>query len=261
MVKIRCFVKLTGFPVERTIGRQGVDPFSAKAESGIEDRTSTQAVPFTIHKLGRKVNHMEEDKDMSYEEETTEKIKVWVQENLRVITSVFIVAVIAFGIYSYSDRTPTSDDASLKKIASSEITKDGLKSDAVTSEEAAKATASTEEKAATDTQVQPTETSQETEGSFIEVASRGEGLTNLARKATTNYLEKNADSSLTFEHRIYIEDYLRKNVANQSGVKIGTNVEFSKDLIKKAIDASKTLNDSQLQNLKKYSARVSEFRK
>lgn len=262
MVKNGYFVKLTTSPVERTIETQGVDP--PRREPAVESRTELQRKRFlsTISKLERKVNHMEEDKDMSYEEETSEKVKAWVQENLRVITSVFIVAVIAFGIYSYSDRTPTTDDSAVKKIASSETTKEESGSGAVTSEQAAeKTSAAAEEKKSSDTQAQPAETSRETEGSFIEVAVRGDGLTNLARKATTDYLDKNADSSLTVEHRIYIEDYLRKKVGQQGGVKTGTSVEFSKDLIKQAIDSSKNLNERQLENLKKYSARVSEFRK
>ncbi|MEI7749531.1 MAG: hypothetical protein WCJ25_00850 [Candidatus Moraniibacteriota bacterium] len=202
---------------------------------------------------------MEEDKDMSYEEGLTEKVKAWVQENLRIVTSVFIVAVIAFGIYSYSDRTVPGNETDLKKIASSETSKEDT-SGAVTSEQAAdKASmqAATDTKAAT----KPAETSRETETSFIEVATSGNGLTHLARQATTDYLDKNADSSLTNEHRIYIEDYLRKKVGHQGGVRTGTSVEFSKDLIKQAVDASKQLNDRQLQNLKKYSARVSAFRK
>ncbi|NTW15280.1 MAG: hypothetical protein HGA38_02795 [Candidatus Moranbacteria bacterium] len=192
---------------------------------------------------------MEEDKDMSYEEGMSEKVKTWIQENLRVITSVFIVAVIAFGIYSYSDRTVPSENADLKKIESSETAKEETSGDTVS------------EETQPQKEVQPTEASQETEGSFIETAGHGDGLTHLARRAAADYLEKNADSSVTVEHRVYIEDYLRKKVGHTGGVKMGTSVEFSKDLIREAVDASKRLNDRQLENLKRYSARVSEFRK
>jgi hypothetical protein len=107
----------------------------------------------------------------------------------------------------------------------------------------------------------PAETSRETEGAFVETAIAGDGLTHLARKAATHYLEKNVDSSITAEHRIYIEDYLRKNVGHKGGVKIGSSVEFSKELVRDAIAQSKTLNERQLKNLEKYSSRVSEFRK
>ncbi len=256
MVKNGLFVKLTASPAERTIGTQGVDPPRRKPMA--ESRTGLQRKRFlsTINKLERKVNHMEEDKDMSYEEGMSQKVKVWVQENLRVITSVFIVAVIAFGIYSYSDRTVPSDNADFEKIASSETSKE--ETDAVTSEEAEQTSVAEEEM---ETATEPSETSRETEASFIEVANPGEGLTHLARRAATDYLEKNADSSLTVEHRVYIEDYLRKKVGHQGGVGVGTSVEFSKELVKEAIDSSKNLNERQLENLKRYSARVSEYRK
>ena len=107
-----------------------------------------------------------------------------------------------------------------------------------------------------DTQVTSANASKETETSFIETAQRGEGKTHLARHAAANYLEKNPDSSLTVEHKIYIEDYLRKHTNGKGGIHIGTSQEFSKDLIKGAIESSKKLSDSQLKNLKKYSARA-----
>jgi hypothetical protein len=59
---------------------------------------------------------------------------------------------------------------------------------------------------------------------------------------------------------VYIEDYLRKNVGFKGMVTTKTSVEFEKVLINQAIEKSKTLNPNQLQNLKKYSARVSAYR-
>ena len=103
---------------------------------------------------------------------------------------------------------------------------------------------------------QQTGTTKETETSFIESAAPGNGLTHLARKALAHYLEKNPDSSLTPEHKIYIEDYLRKNVNYHGRIYTGTTVEFSKNLIKNAIGASKNLNDAQLKNLHKYAVNV-----
>ena len=104
------------------------------------------------------------------------------------------------------------------------------------------------------------ELSRETETSFVETAERGNGTTHLARRALAHYLEKNADSSLTAEHKVYIEDYLRKNIEFRGTVTTKTSIEFSKDLVRQGIEKSKTLNDRQLQNLKKYSARVSAYR-
>ncbi len=101
--------------------------------------------------------------------------------------------------------------------------------------------------------------SKETEVSFIESAVAGDSLTTLARKALADSLEKNPDSSLSAEHRVYIEDYLRKNSKHTSQVFVGTSVEFSKSLIQEAIGKSKQLNDQQLTNLKKYADRVSSY--
>ena len=197
---------------------------------------------------------MEEYTPEVQEESTTEDLKRWFQDNLRIVISIAIVVVIAGGIYSYSKRgeTPLVTEQSTENAIDKESTstEEEKPSDAVVKETAP--ASSTQE-------VSSTATSKETESSFIETAEKNSSLTVLARKATANYLEKNQDSSLTKEHKIYIEDYLRKNVDAKGGVKIGTSVEFSKDLIQKAIAQSKTLNEKQLKNLEKYSARVSSL--
>ena len=184
------------------------------------------------------------------QENPTEKATAWFQENLRVIVSVAIVVIIAGGIYSYSKRTDspvaTKEESSISEEGTIEV--DGDKS-------------STEEAISTETKKEEVKApeSKETEGSFVESAAKGEGSTHLARRALANYLEKNPDSSLTKEHKIYIEDYLRKNSGYKGRVSAGTTIEFSKELIKNSIEKSKTLNERQLQNLKKYSARVSSL--
>ena len=176
-------------------------------------------------------------------EENEGKMKQWIQDNLRIIISILIVVAIAAGIYSYSKRTesPLAKDSNqtVEKAADEEISAI-LENGKATQPEIT-------EKAAS---------SQETEQSFIEVAVKGEGRTHLARRALANYLEKNADSSLTPEHKIYIEDYLRKKAGGPSSLRAGSSVEFSKSLIQDAISKSKNLNQKQLQNLHKYAVRV-----
>lgn len=182
------------------------------------------------------------------QESSTEDIKRWFQDNLRIVISIVIVIVIAGGIYSYSKR---GESPLVAEQSTEQASDEAAKTDETAEDE--KATTET----ATKPEVSSAATSKETETSFVETAAKGGSMTVLARKATADYLEKNQDSSLTKEHKIYIEDYLRKNVTSKGGVKVGTSVEFSKDLIQKAIDKSKTLNDKQLKNLQKYSARVS----
>ena len=192
-----------------------------------------------------------DEDDPLFEETSSNEVGTWLQENLRVIVSVFIVGAIALGIYSYSQRTET---VSIDEIDESEISETLDNTDATTSED----TNTAEETRKVLTEI-PAEMSLETEDSFVETAVAGEGTTHLARRALANSLEKNPDSSLTSEHKIYIEDYLRKHVG-QKQVHVGTSVEFSKSLINEAISQSKTLNSHQLNNLKKYSARVAAYR-
>lgn len=185
------------------------------------------------------------------EERLGDQAKTWVQENLRVIVSIFIVAAIALGIYSYSQRT-----------------EDGMQDTnavALTEEEAGSVAEEAADTAplaapANGTAVRPAETSQETATSFVETAVRGDGSTHLARAALMNYLEKTPDSSLTGAHKVYIEDYLRKQVAGQRHMAVGQSLEFSKDMIRQAIEQSKSLTDGQLKNLHKYAQRVSAYR-
>lgn len=174
----------------------------------------------------------------------TGKAKQWLQDNLRIIISILIVVAIAGGIYSYSKRS----QAPSTEQAGQEITQQGKVSEesVISKNEATPAEGKQGVAAAT---------SQETEASFIETAGKGDSMTRLARRALANYLEKNPDSTLTPEHKIYIEDYLRKNIPPQR-VFIGTSLEFSKDLIQKAIANSKNLNEKQLKNLHKYAVLV-----
>lgn len=222
-------------------------------------------------------NDFDQD-DVNETEEPTalQKFKEWVQENLRIIVSVLIVFLIASSIYSYSKRGAENTEIAQENNEIEDILTDLSSEEGTETSEEAPIEEETEgEEVATNTQESETPKkeevkveapkqesapkvteSTETENSFVEVAQQGDGTTHLARKALANYLEKNADSSLTAEHKIYIEDYLRKNISQRGGISVGTSVEFSKGLIKQAIDASKNLNDAQLKNLQKYSANV-----
>ena len=192
---------------------------------------------------------MDENMNMNEEERVTDQAKAWLQENLRVIVSFFIVAAIALGIYSYSQRADeTIDSTDDMTVATESETMDSIK--------AADVKANDQSKSVTT----PKELSRETEGSFIETATKGDGTTHLARRALANYLEKSPDSSLTGEHKVYVEDYLRKQLKERGPLAVGQSAEFSKDMIRQAIDHSKQLSDKQLQNLKKYSSRVAAYR-
>lgn len=189
----------------------------------------------------------------------------WFAENLRMIVSVVIVVIIAGGIYSYSKRAqaPNMKSAATSTEENSEgkISVIGGDNQAANSDQQATAESTSDQKAQPSENVQAAgvQTSQETETSFVETAAKGDGSTVLARHAIANYLEKNPDSSLTAEHKIYVEDLLRRQVKD-GRMKIGDKREFSKDMIAKAIEKSKSLNEKQLKNLQKYSHRVSALK-
>ncbi|HUD08750.1 MAG TPA: hypothetical protein VMQ48_01510 [Candidatus Saccharimonadales bacterium] len=210
------------------------------------------------------VTSEEENKEES-SENGREKMNEWFTENLRMIVSVVIVVVIAGGIYSYSKRAqaPNMKSAATSTEQNSEgkISVIGGDNQAASDNQQAapEATAQPQTQPSENVQSAQPQTSQETGTSFVETAAKGEGSTNLARRALANYLEKNPDSSLTAEHKIYIEDLLRRQVKD-GRMKIGDKREFSKDMIAKAIEKSKSLNDKQLKNLQKYSHRVSALK-
>ena len=197
-------------------------------------------------------------KEEGQQEEESESIdlKRWFQDNLRIIISVLIVVAIAIGILSYSNRTNSpsiTDESTTTEQTDSSSSADVNKENDQSKNTAQKSdVVGQKQTIATPT---PGE-SKETDSAFVETAGKGEGKTHLSRRALANYLEKNPDSTLTKEHKIYIEDYLRKQVSGK-GTTIGSSTEFSKNLIANAIESSKKLNDKQLSNLKKYSARVS----
>jgi hypothetical protein len=195
------------------------------------------------------------------------KVKNWIQDNIRIIISVLIVVVIAGGIYSYSNRSQEvvfDEDLALEEEFlfdenededNNSESEEALEENEAEEEEEVKVDEGTTTET-TESESEPKVVSEETEEAFIETAVIGDGKTTLARKALASYLEKNNDSELTAEHKIYIEDYLRKNVNHTGGVGFGDQVSFSKNLIKDSIEKSKTLTENQLENLKKYSARV-----
>lgn len=192
-----------------------------------------------------------EENNQFEEERLGDQAKSWVQENLRVIVSIFIVAAIALGIYSYSQRT----EDTLKDSGTIALTDETTENTTGTN-----APKDTEKNGGAVKATPSVETSQETSTAFVETALRGDGSTHLARRALMNYLEKTPDSSLTGAHKVYIEDYLRKQAAGKKHLAVGQSLEFSKDMIGQAINQSKSLTNGQLKHLSQYAKHVSAYR-
>lgn len=189
------------------------------------------------------------EEPMNQEDTMSDQAKTWLQDNLRIIVSIFIVAAIALGIYSYSQRGEEMLSDENVVATDDSMANEGVKDSVVTPPQTTKPSVTV-----------PPVASQETATAFIETAVKGDGTTHLARRALMNYLEKNPDSSLTGAHKVYVEDYLRKQLRQKGGIHVGTSVEFSKDMVRQAIEHSKNLTPKQLQNLKKYSDRVAAYR-
>lgn len=101
-------------------------------------------------------------------------------------------------------------------------------------------------------------------GRLAVAAKKGEGLTHLARRAGREYLAKtNPGFTVTKEHKIFIEDFLKDAALNEregnDRVQVGEEVRFSEELIRQAIAQARTLSDKQLKNLEQFSARVSNL--
>lgn len=90
------------------------------------------------------------------------------------------------------------------------------------------------------------------ENEIVAKAQSGEGITHLARRALSEYLEKNnRQDELSSEQKIFIEDYLQNRTGTEN-LHLGESRTFTVAHIEEAVNASKQLNETQLKNLEKY---------
>ncbi len=89
-------------------------------------------------------------------------------------------------------------------------------------------------------------------------AQKGEGLTHLARRAISQYMQKES-MELTPEERIYMEDYVQRRVLPEGPrlLELGEEVEISFTLIREAREKAGELAPQELENLQQYTAFVS----
>lgn len=174
----------------------------------------------------------------------------WLKKNAQKITIGIILLLVATGAVSfyksYNERT------ALLKSAVEDIRAD-IKANSPTPSAPALATSQVKGAAQQATQTEPTAIKT---GNEITVSpAKGNGVTHLARQALKEYLKDKPElaKELTAEHKIYIEDYLRKNVEKAPEIlQMNDTITFSQDLIQNAIDQAQKLTDSQLTNLEKY---------
>lgn len=177
-----------------------------------------------------------------------------VKESPRTVSALIIILIVAAAIYAFSgDQTKTEEQAAVPAEQVEEATP-------TTSEEAAAPAPSSVTEVTPVTQeamvaaARSLPEARKTDTAYVEVAQKGDGLTHLARRATARYLaENNAGYTVTKEHQIYIEDYIKDHLTRHP-VKVGQEETISFDLIKDAVAAAGQLSETQLKHLTKYTS-------
>ena len=194
---------------------------------------------------------------MEYDADDTNESGNWldrIKQSPRTVSALIIILIVAAAIYAFSGNKQQTDNEQVANTSPTPAASESVQPAAnPTSTQAAGNPAPTQvsqqdlQKAASSL---PTE--QKTASAYVETAQKGDGLTHLARRATTRYLSENsAGYTVTNEHRIFIEDYVRKHVP-KGHVMIGSTHEISFDLLKDAVTKAGQLNDKQLHHLTKY---------
>jgi len=166
------------------------------------------------------------------------------RESPRTVSAIIIILIVAAAIYAFSgDDTsaPVAEEESGQAVATEEELGEVMEDTEIGSVAAAE----------TEVPTPLPEATRSAEG-FVEVAQPGEGITHLARRATTQWLTENqADYEVVDEHRIYIEDYIQNSIGTE-GLGLGETRDISFELMTEAVAAAGELNETQLQNLSQY---------
>ncbi len=188
-----------------------------------------------------------------------------IKESPRTVSAVIIVLIVAAAIYAFSGNKQNNNEELAADVTTSpspemSVTpstenKDGKATVTPAKQVVVKATvvpAAPVDKAALMEASKRQASGKTTDGAYVETAQKGDGLTHLARRAATRYLaDHEAGYTLTNEHRIYIEDYVRKHMQKHP-VSVGMEETISFDLVKQAVESAGKLSAPQLKHLTKY---------
>jgi len=173
----------------------------------------------------------------------------WLKNNSQKITIGVILLLVAAGAFSFYNSYRERTD--LLKPAVEDIRADV---DQTPSESPSANLIANQIKGASQV-ARPEAEAVKTDKEIIVSPGKGDGLTQLARQALKEYLKDKPElaKELKAEHKIYIEDYLRKQITDAPEIiQLSDSAAFSLDLIQNAIDRAQELTDSQLTNLQKY---------
>lgn len=187
-----------------------------------------------------------------------QRFSSWIKNHSRAITSLIIVAVIVgVGIYAYNKPKVEESTTATESSTVAEPTEETQP--AIEISQPTESNVTTAVPTVTNAPVQPIARIAEVkEDQIIVKAGSGDGVTHLARQALKEYVKTDSAIKLSAEQKIYVEDYLKDRTSNQR-LAIGNSKNFSKDMVKQAIEASQKLNEKQIQNLGKYVKLVPEL--
>ena len=196
-----------------------------------------------------------------------------IKESPRTVSALIIILIVAAAIYAFSgDDTQQAEEITAEQAAAEQTEEqegEAMAEGEVAGDEDAMEEGAEEESEGAMEEItaatpQPVDTEElaeqsqslpeatKTESAYVEVAAAGDGVTHLARRAATRHLSENApEYSVTNEHRVYIEDYIKDRIGSGS-LSVGQEQSISFELIQEAVAAAGQLNANQLNNLTQY---------
>jgi hypothetical protein len=203
------------------------------------------------------------------------KVFKWIKDNFSaIILPIIALVILGGGIYLYSQQKSNDLNVDQSDLQSG-ITIDLEKNEGEEATPVEEVTEKTEEVAVapiTETKTDETVVKNEevkinteetvitpapattSSTSYSEVAQKGDGVTNLARRALKTYITS-GNIKLSVEQKVYAEDYVQNNTDTRM-LTSGEKIEFSNSLIKDAISQAQKLTVNQLHNLEQYSRLV-----
>jgi len=203
------------------------------------------------------------------------KVFKWIKDNFSaIILPIIALVILGGGIYLYSQQKSNDlnvDQSDLQSGITIDLEKnegeEATPVEEVTETEKEVAVAPITETKTDETVVKNEEVKTDTEEtvitpapvttgstSYSEVAQKGDGVTNLARRALKTYITS-GNIKLSAEQKVYAEDYVQNNTGTRM-LTSGEKIEFSSSLIKDAISQAQKLTVNQLHNLEQYSRLV-----
>jgi hypothetical protein len=192
---------------------------------------------------------------MTDEQKPEEGVVERLRNSPRTVSTIIVILIIAGAIFAFSDKK--QEGAKPSTEPTTEEPQNSAESSASPSDKAVlSATAKPGSSIKETPKATPLPEAKETAEAYTEVAQRGQSVTKLARIATKRYIDANSsEKGLSNEQKIYVEDYLKDQIQRKP-LAVGTEITFSKDAVRKGIEASKKLTDAQLKNLQKYARNV-----